>query len=133
MWWSVFSVVGGVLSKMLPGGGLGSLADKLADAYIRKEEAKNNKERMKADIEISALESRRDVLIAESVHFWPVFIRSTVRLLWALPPAIYFAKLWVWDKVLGLGVTDDISDRMMWIATVVVGFYFLLEVSDSKK
>ncbi len=45
--------------------------------------------------------------------------------------AIYFAKLLVWDKVLGLGVTDGLGTRAdpnggfaAWTANIIIMFYF---------
>ena len=38
--------------------------------------------------------------------------------------AAYFGKLLVWDKVLGLGVTDPLSGFAATTANLVVSFYF---------
>lgn len=38
--------------------------------------------------------------------------------------AIYFGKLLVWDKVLGLGVTDPLAGFAATTSNLVVGFYF---------
>jgi hypothetical protein len=38
--------------------------------------------------------------------------------------AIYFGKLLVWDKVLGLGVTDGLQGFASVTANLVVSFYF---------
>ncbi len=38
--------------------------------------------------------------------------------------AAYFAKLLVWDKVLGLGVTDGLQGFAAITANLVVSFYF---------
>jgi bacillopeptidase F (M6 metalloprotease family) len=37
---------------------------------------------------------------------------------------VYFAKLLVWDKVLGLGVTDPLAGFASTTANLVVSFYF---------
>jgi hypothetical protein len=38
--------------------------------------------------------------------------------------AVYFAKLLVWDKVLGLGTTDPLAGFASVTANLVVSFYF---------
>jgi hypothetical protein len=38
--------------------------------------------------------------------------------------AVYFAKLLVWDKVLGLGTTDPLAGLAAVTANLVVSFYF---------
>ncbi len=38
--------------------------------------------------------------------------------------AVYFGKLLVWDKVLGLGVTDPLAGFAAVTANLVVSFYF---------
>jgi hypothetical protein len=38
--------------------------------------------------------------------------------------AIYFAKLLIWDKVLGLGTTDPLGGFAATTANVIVGCYF---------
>lgn len=39
--------------------------------------------------------------------------------------AIYFGKLLIWDKVLGLGATDGLKDFAATTANLVVSFYFV--------
>ena len=38
--------------------------------------------------------------------------------------AAYLAKLLVWDKVLGLGVTDPLAGWVLTTTNLIVGFYF---------
>jgi len=38
--------------------------------------------------------------------------------------AIYFAKLLIWDKVLGLGTTDPLAGWASTSANLIVMFYF---------
>jgi len=38
--------------------------------------------------------------------------------------AVYLAKLLIWDKVLGLGVTDPLLGWSGTVSTTIVGFYF---------
>ena len=101
--------------------GIGTIVSRLAAAYEAREKAKTDTERIKADTAIRTLEARRDVMVAEAGSR----LNALIRALFALPPAIYFAKLYLWDKVLQLGTTDPLSDELWWVATAVIGFYFL--------
>lgn len=127
---------GAIIGTIISGAakiGIGTIANRLSEAYLAKENAKTDREKLKADVTINMLEARKEVMIAESAFFWPTMLRSIMRALWGLPPAIYFAKLWLWDKVLGWGTTDGISDNMMWVAMAAVSFYFLTEMIGPKK
>lgn len=105
--------------------GIGSIVDKLANAYVELENAKNDRERIVAEQKIKALEARRDVQIAEA----GTPINALIRLLFALPVAIYFGKIYLWDKVLGWGVTDPLSPQLTEIAWVIISFYFISETA----
>jgi len=52
-------------------------------------------------------------------------INAIVRALYAVPPALYFGKLYIWDKMLGWGTTDPLSPDMRYVAMTVIAFYFL--------
>ena len=56
--------------------------------------------------------------IAEIGHPWEV------EKLFAYVTLIYYAKLLIWDKVLGLGVTDPLAGFASTAASMVMGFYF---------
>lgn len=108
---------------------ISGIANKIADAYKAKQQAQTDEAKIEADTRIKTLEARRDVLVAESRH--P--INALIRMMFALPPAVYFAKLWIWDKVLGWGITDPISDDMRYVLMAVIGFYFLYEIAGRLK
>lgn len=115
----MLTVLAGWLAKV----GIGTIVSKLAAAYEARENAKTSREKLAADARVKALEARRDVLVAEGQTPVNAFMRAAL----ALPIVIYNAKIIVWDKVLGWGVTDPLSDEMTWTARVVIGFYFLYE------
>lgn len=56
--------------------------------------------------------------IAEIGHPWEI------EKLFAYITLIYYAKLILWDKVLGLGSTDPLTGWVLWAANLVIGFYF---------
>lgn len=97
------------------------IAGKIAEASIARTNAATEQERIAADERIKALQTRRDVMVAEAGSK----INALMRLAFAIPPAVYLAKLYLWDKVLGWGTTDDLSPIMENVLWTVVGFYFL--------
>lgn len=96
----------------------GGLLDKLADAYKAREEAKTDAERIAADVEIARLQERQaNRALGGRITAW-------VQAAWAAPFIIYDWKLLVWDKVLGAGVTDDLSADLMTMQLRIAMFYF---------
>lgn len=102
-----------------------SLTGQIVDWQAKKINAQTEHERIEADEHIKMLSARRDVLVAEAGTPWNAVARAWL----ILPPSIYIAKLFVWDKVLGWGSTDGLSDNLWWIVTVIYAFYFLGDVS----
>lgn len=105
--------------------GIGGIVKQIAAAYEARENAKTDQERIAADERIKALEARRDVLVAEGRS--PV--NAIIRAMFALPVAIYYGKLFLWDKVLGWGATDGLSPELSNIAMIVIGFYFVTDTA----
>lgn len=101
----------------------GGVVQSLADAYKAKEAARTDQERIAADERINRLNAIRDVQRAEAGSKLNAF----VRLCFAFPVAVYYGKLYLYDKVLALGSTDPLSDDLQWTARVIIGFYFLYE------
>jgi hypothetical protein len=56
-------------------------------------------------------------------------INSIIRALFALPVAVYYGKIFLWDKVLALGATDALSADLLHVSWVIIGFYFLTEAT----
>lgn len=84
--------------------------------------------RLRADTDEKKLEADKAMhLVSQRVaaqsadNIWARIMRA----LFALPFAIYIGKLVLWDKVLGLGATDNLSPELWNIAWTVIGFYFL--------
>ncbi len=96
--------------------GIGSIASKLADAYKARENARTDQERIAAEERIAMLQAQASTQRP---------IDAFIRVLFALPVAIYFGKLYLFDKVLGLGSTDALSPELDKIAMVIIGFYFI--------
>ena len=102
-------------------GPLSSISKDLKEAYQSKLAAQNDAERIKADEKIAVLEARKSSILAaqsDRVERW-------VRILYAAPCIIYLWKLIIWDKVLELGVTDDLSGNLWTIFFIILGGYFV--------
>jgi hypothetical protein len=96
--------------------GIGSIAKQLIAAYAQKADAKTEQERIAADERIRTLEARAKAQRP---------VDALIRVLFALPVALYFGKLFLWDKVLGWGVTDPLSADLRTVAMTIIGFYFV--------
>jgi len=88
-----------------------------------KENAKNDTERIKAEVKISELEAKRDVQLASTIHDKWYGPRSLIGYI----VVIFLAKLFVWDTVLGFGVTQYPGVLIMEITSTVIAFYFVTE------
>lgn len=113
-------MIGAILS-WLAGSGISAIGRQLNEAYQARLAARNNKQRIAADMEIARLEARRDVLVAEQRSWTTRWIRPA----FAIPFVIYDFKILVWDKVLGLGTTDNLSPEFWQLQMLVFGSYFL--------
>lgn len=113
MWMTIISFLGGPVVKGL------------IDAYQLKLKAETTDAKTAADLaatEIAAqtaeMQAQTQIRIAEIGHPW-----EPDKLL-AYCVVIYFAKLLVWDKVLGLGTTDPLAGFASVTSNLIVSFYF---------
>lgn len=93
----------------------------LVKAHEDKLKAQTDKEKIAADERIATLEARKQIVLSSSSN--PV--GRWVCALYATPFIIYNAKVIVWDKVLGWGVTDNLSPDFWYISGIVLGGYFI--------
>ena len=113
MWMAILSFLGGPVVKGL------------IDAYQAKLKAGNVESKIAADLaatEIAAQVSEANAIgryrIAEIGHWYEP------DKLMGYCVTIYFCKLLVFDKVLGLGTTDPLTGFASVTANLVVSFYF---------
>jgi hypothetical protein len=113
MWMAIISFLGGPVIKGL------------IDAYQAKLKAANVDSKIAADLaagEIVAQTAETNAIlqyrIAEIGHWYEP------DKLMGYCVAGYFAKLLVWDKVLGLGTTEALAGFAATTSNLVVGFYF---------
>ncbi|BAL08883.1 MULTISPECIES: hypothetical protein [Bradyrhizobium] len=113
MWMTIISFLGGPVVKAL------------IDAYSAKLKAENVDTRIAADLAASEIASQTaetkavmEYRIAELGYWY-----EPDKLI-GYCVTVYFAKLLVWDKVLGLGTTDALAGFAAITANLVVSFYF---------
>lgn len=116
MAFSPLSIIGWITG--LP---LGQIASDIASVAKAKVAAQTDKERLDHEERENDLRAKQAVLVAEAGSR----VNAVMRLVFSIPVAIYLGKLILWDKVLGWGVTDDLSADLWYYAYVVVGFYFV--------
>lgn len=105
----------------------GPLVNGLINAYKAKLEAANTTDRIAADLaakeieaEIEARKQASSIIIAEQGRWYTAWPRPAFALvIW-----IYFAKVIVWDKVLGWGATDALTGTVGDWAGIIITAYF---------
>lgn len=113
MWMAIISFLGGPVIKGL------------VDAYQARLRAGNVDSKIAADLaageiaaEVAETKSIMQYRIAEIGHWYEP------DKLMGYFVALYFGKLLVWDKVLGLGTTDPLAGFASVTSNLVVSFYF---------
>ena len=104
----------------------GPIVNGLIEGYKEKLDSANTHDRIAADLavkdiegEIAARQQASAIIIAEQGRWYTAIIRPLL----ALPIIIYFWKVIVWDKVLGLGVTDPLTGMAAdWAGTIVTAY-----------
>lgn len=99
---------------------LNAITDSIVKWQIAKETAKNDTERIEADVKIKELETRRDLQVAAAINdkWW------SPRTLIGWMVATLLFKLIIWDTVLGLGVTANPGSLIKDTIAIVIAFYF---------
>lgn len=105
----------------------GPVVNGLINGYKAKLEAGNTSERIAADLASRALaveqrerELNSQVVLAEQGRWYTALPRP----LFAFAFVVYVWKVVVWDKVLGWGVTDPLSDELSQWALIILTAYF---------
>lgn len=98
------------------------ITDGIVKWQLAKENAKTDKARIEAEVNIAALEAKRDVQVAATIHdkWW-----SPRTLIGYIVVAFLF-KIYVWDSMFGWGVTRP-GSYILDTTNVVVSFYFVAE------
>lgn len=103
---------------------IAKITDKIVELQIKKADAKTEQERIAAGERISELQSKRDVLVAESGRPINQWIRAALT----FPIIVILWKVFIFDKALGQWTgwrTDALSSELWYVVMIVLGFYFL--------
>lgn len=109
------------LISWITSGAIDRIGGHLKDAYLAKQQAQTDEQKLQAEIRIQQLKAQEAVLISEQANGVTRWIRPAI----AFPFIAYLWKVVLWDKVLGLGVTDPLSTQLAEIMMVMIGAYFL--------
>lgn len=120
MWLALMQLIGGpVVSGLIA-------------AYKEKLKTQTADKNVAADLaakEIAAQTSETQEItrlkIAQIGHPWEV------EKLFAYVTLFYYAKLLIWDKVMGLGSTDPLTGWALVAANLVIGFYFTKRAAEN--
>lgn len=104
----------------------GPIVNGLINAYMTKLDAANTRDRIAADLAAKEIEADIDarkqasaIIMAEQGRWYTAIIRPLL----ALPVIIYFWKVIVWDKVLGLGSTDPVTGMIAdWTGMIITAY-----------
>ncbi len=116
-------MIGTILQLVNP---LETVLNKVTELKLKRLEAESDSEKIQIEAELEALEVRKQVLIAEQSN--P--ITRWMRPLWALPFILYTWKIVVYDKILKLGVTEPLDDKMWGAMMLILGAYFTMRGID---
>lgn len=97
----------------------GGIPEQIRGALNDRLQAQNDAERIAADERLAYLQARQASQMMGGRWI------TMIQIGFALPFVIYNAKLVVWDKVFGLGVTDPLSPALYSLQEVVIGFFFV--------
>lgn len=111
----------GTILGWLGSSGAKAIGGQIVEWQRIRNEAATDERRIEAEKMLAVLEaSKATVLQAQRDRY-----ERWVRIGFALPFVIYNAKLVLWDKVLGLGVTDPLSEELAAIQMTVIASYFV--------
>lgn len=97
------------------------ISQSIANARIAASQAATDHARIEQEERIKALEARRAVMEREADGRINQFVRAAL----AFPVVVFLWKVIIWDKVLALGSTDDLSENLWYVTMMVLGFYFV--------
>lgn len=114
MWWM------GAL-KFFTGGGANGIANQLRQAHKDTLDAENDEDRIAAQERSDTLLTRMEAQTRGEASWLPKLVRAC----WAAPFIVYTGKIIIYDKVLGLGVTDGLGQYEQTLGLMIAGFFFL--------
>jgi len=103
---------------------INGVTNAIANERLKLIDAKTDQQKIAAQERITSLQAKRDVMVAESQSSK---INAVMRFMLAVGPTVYLTKIYLYDKVLGLGRTDPLDANLWSVVMATIGFYFLAE------
>ena len=123
---ALFTTLFSFLTSTFGGGLVKQVSEDISKAYQAKLEAENDEKRLAAGIVVEELQAHLQLLLKEQNRV----LTSWIRPAFAGIAFIYWAKIIVWDTVLGLGVTPMPNSHIEWFAVLIPSAYFILRPSE---
>lgn len=123
--WFLNLITGGLFNSI--SSTITNITQAISNQKIAQINATSEIEKAKIQANIDQLQAQKDVLVADSKSGYG-WIDELVRVGFALPPMIYFGKIFLWDKVYGSWpnfTTDDLSSNVLYVVLAVLGFFFV--------
>jgi hypothetical protein len=118
--WALLTGLPSILSGLFTT--INSVTAAISNEKIAQINATTDQERLEIGERISALQATQAVLVAEAAKSkLPIYM----QLFMTLPIAVIMAKIYVWDKMLGWGSTDNLSPNEWYLVYLVFGFWFV--------
>jgi hypothetical protein len=113
MWMAIISFLGGPVVKGL------------IDAYQAKLKAGNVDNKIAADLAAGEIATQQiEIQQTTALKIAEIGHPFEIEKLFAYVVLIYYSKLLIWDKVLGLGTTDALAGFAAVTSNLVISFYF---------
>ena len=105
---------------------ISAITREIGRTRVELEKEKNTERRIELEGEVAALNAQQSVLI----HTQQYFLNRLARFLLTVPIIVILWKLFIWDKVLGWGVTDPLGADLWDVLKIVMGGYFVTLAID---
>lgn len=119
--WAILGLIPGLFSTVQ------GITSAITNEKIRLAGSQNESDRIASQERITALQAKRDVMLAESGSSR---LNAIIRACIGGSVAFLLAKIFVWDKALGdytSGHTDPLDSNLWSVVMATIGFYFLYE------
>lgn len=103
----------------------GPVAKALVDAYNAKLKSETDDKKIAADLAGAEIATQQvEIQQTTALKIAEIGHPFEIEKLFAYITLVYYAKIMIWDKVLGLGVTDPLTGWVLVAANLVISFYF---------
>jgi hypothetical protein len=103
----------------------GPIAKALVDAYNAKLKSETDDKKIAADLAGAEIATQQvEIQQTTALKIAEIGHPFEIEKLFAYITLVYYAKIMIWDKVLGLGVTDPLTGWVLVAANLVISFYF---------